>query len=149
MSLYDKVSELDVEELGLQQSCEVLVEINAIKNDIAMIIDDLQKKISPLFGKQDIVDAGDYVVERRMGKPRSAWRHKELGDEVANRVWRSAIDLDTGELTMTPTELMAKMLDFLQPSYWRVTALDSIGISADSYCETREAQEKISIRKQK
>jgi hypothetical protein len=42
-----------------------------------------------------------------------------------------------------------KLLDYLQPSYWRVGELSKIGLNADNYCETGEPKVSLIVRKGK
>jgi hypothetical protein len=60
-----------------------------------------------------------------------------------------SVDMDTGEILSTPEEMITKVLDFLQPSYWRIKELQKIGIDADNYCEVKEAKASIIVRKAK
>ena len=45
--------------------------------------------------------------------------------------------------------MITALLDYVQPSYWRVTALSNIGVNADDYCQSGEAEPSISLRKGK
>ena len=96
-----------------------------------------------------IVLSSGQQVERRTGADRKAWDHKGLASIVANRIYESSIDMDTGEVLLSPMEMMAKMLDYAAPSYWRVGELGKIGVSADSYCEKSEGKVSISITSKK
>ena len=57
--------------------------------------------------------------------------------------------MDTGEVLYSQQEIVAKLLDFVQPSYWRVKELQKIGIDADLYCEVGETKTSIIVRKAK
>jgi hypothetical protein len=61
----------------------------------------------------------------------------------------SSVDLDTGEVLLSPQEIAVKMLDFVQPSYWRVKELAKFGINADNYCEVGDYKTNIIVRKAK
>lgn len=150
LELYDNVSQLDTESTDLHQACAILVEISLMKSEMGLIYEEMSNRVQQMMKQEEIIDLDSgYTVERRWSKPRKAWQHKELGSIVANRIKQSSIDLDTGEVTLSPEEMITKMLDFVQPSYWRVGALSEIGISADEYCETGDPVEKISIRNNK
>ena len=69
--------------------------------------------------------------------------------EVARRLDDISVDMDTGERTMSAQEMVIKVLDYVQPSYWRVKELGKIGISADKFCEVGETKESIIVRKAK
>lgn len=150
MDLYDHVKEVNSENVDLAQMCEILVAISIVRSDMGIIFEEMSKKTQAAMAEQEIVDLDNgYTVERRWSKPRKAWQHDELAEVVASRISRSAIDLDTGEVTMSTEEMMKEMLKYVQPSYWRVGALSSLGILADEYCETGEPVEKINIRNNK
>jgi hypothetical protein len=55
--------------------------------------------------------------------------------------------MDTGEVMLTQEELIVKLLDYMQPSYWRVGELNKLGINADNYCETGEPKVSLIVRK--
>jgi hypothetical protein len=57
--------------------------------------------------------------------------------------------MDTGEVLLSPMEMMQKMLDYAAPSYWRVGELNKIGISADKFCEKSEGKVSLVISKEK
>jgi hypothetical protein len=88
-------------------------------------------------------------IERKQSADRKAWDHKGLADEVATRISQMAVDMDTGEITLTPQEMMIKMLDYAAPSYWRVGELGKIGVNPSKYCETSEGRTSIVIKKGK
>ena len=150
MSLYDRIQEIDAETYDLSEMCEILVALSLIKADMGLLYEDMSKKTQVAMEQQEIVDLeSGYTVERRWSKPRKAWRHEELAEIVAERINRSAIDLDTGEVTLSPKDMMKEVFKYVQPSYWRVGALSSLGILADEYCETGDPVEKINIRNNK
>lgn len=150
LELYDNISAIDPESGDLEQNCEILVELSLMKSEMALLFDEMSNKVQKMMDKQEIVDLDSgYSVERRWSKPRKSWQHKDLAEIVATRIRQSSIDLDTGEMTLSPQDMILKLLDYVQPSYWRVGALSEIGISADEYCETGDPVEKISIRSNK
>jgi hypothetical protein len=88
-------------------------------------------------------------VEKRAGNDRKKWRHEELAQNIASRLSDMSVDMSTGEITMTPQEMVVKLLDYCAPSYWRVKELAKIGISADKFCEVEEKEASIIVRKAK
>jgi hypothetical protein len=60
-----------------------------------------------------------------------------------------AIDMDTGEVVMSPQEVAERVLDYVQPSYWRIKKLAELGINADNYCELGEPKTSIAVRRAK
>ena len=93
--------------------------------------------------------ATGHLVEKKSGSDRKKWDHDGLAKNVASRINDMSIDLETGEMTMSPQDMMLKLLDFAAVSYWRVKELGKIGVSADEFCEVSEAKTNIIIRKAK
>ena len=65
--------------------------------------------------------------------------------QVFERLQQSSVDMDTGEVTLSTEEIVNRILDYVQPSYWRVGALNDLGINADQYCEVGEPKTNIAI----
>ena len=97
----------------------------------------------------DELQVKDAQIEVRNAADRKQWEHDKLINEVARRLIQSSIDMDTGEVTMSTEAIVARVLDFVQPSYWRVKELAKIGISADQFCEVGESKTNIIVRKAK
>lgn len=150
LDLYDNVSKCDENELSLQEACNILVDLSEMKTSMALIYEEMLKKVSEMMEEEPLInlDSG-HTIEKKWSKDRRGWRHKELAELVATRVSQMSIDMDTGERTMTHEEVARKMLDFLQPSYWKVTALNDIGVSADEYCNVGESKASVIVRKPK
>lgn len=147
--LYRNVQLLKDDNLSVQELSEILVAISNMKSDIQLILDDMSKIVAKAMD-EDMLTLGDGTsIERRDSSARKAWKHKDLAEAVSERIQRMAVDMDTGEVLLSSRQMMEKMLDYLQPSYWRVGALNSIGINADNFCEVSEPKETIVIRKAK
>ena len=130
-------------------ACEMLVHINNLKKDIAIIYDDMAHIIAERMPESMIFLSDGTEVERKQSADRKAWDHKGLAEVVANKISQMAVDMDTGEVTLTPNEMMVKMLDYAAPSYWRVGELGKIGVNPNQYCEVSEGKTSIVIRKGK
>ena len=145
----DIVEVITGENSDIALSCEIYASLNALKKDIAMVNEHTETLIVERMNESFVSLPNGFVAERRIGSDRKAWDHKGLASEVANRVYESAIDMDTGEVLLSPTEMMQKMLDYAAPSYWRVGELNKIGISADNFCEKSEGKVSLIISKEK
>ena len=88
-------------------------------------------------------------IEKKVASDRLAWKHADLATEIARRLIMTNVDMDTGETQKSTEELITEMLRFLQPSYWRVKELSTIGVNADNYCEVLEPKTSIIVRKPK
>lgn len=132
------------------EACSALVAAHTAKAELAVAYDSLSGAVSHIMDQQGevLLDDGS-KVEKKWGSDRKGWQHKELAGVVANRIIQSSIDIDTGEIIYTQEEIIGKLLDFLQPSYWRVKELQKLGINADMYCEVGDIKSSIIIRKAK
>lgn len=152
-NLRKQIADLDMEVMvalenaDQQEAAEMLLALNLAKRDLAYVYDSVSAKIATLLA-DDIIELDDgAVIERKIASSRTGWRHKDLGRDVANRIVQSSVDLETGEIALSPSEMVQKLLDYVQPSYWRAGALGQIGINPDNYCETSEPKTSIIVRK--
>jgi hypothetical protein len=134
----------------IQDISETYFHISSIKSQLSVVVKQVENVL--IARMQDVdavsVSTGDMIV-KEWSKNRKGWQHKELARAVADRIQNLAIDMDTGERTMTTSEMIEALLDYVQPSYWRVTALSSIGLNADAYCQAGDSEPKIRIEKAK
>lgn len=116
------------------------------KRDLAQAYQSLELKFAELMGEEPEVSLPDALIEKRMSTARKTWQHKELGQEVAARLLQLSVDMETGEILKDPQTLMMEMLDYAAPSYWRVKALERIGVDPNDFCETDDPKPSIRIR---
>jgi hypothetical protein len=132
----------------VDEACAAIVGLNRAKAELAMVYDGLALFVSEVMDENPEVSLPDGAkVEKKWSANRTGWRHKDLGAEVAHRIVDMSIDMDTGEVLSTPTEMISQVLDFMQPSYWRIKELQRIGVNADLYCEVGESKASIIVRK--
>jgi hypothetical protein len=135
---------------SVEESCDALLQLNLAKRDVSVAYDSLATYVAHLMDeakKKDMSLNGGAQIERKVAYDRKGWRHKDLALDVAHRLSQSVVDMDTGEVVMSQEELVVKLLDYVQPSYWRVGELGKIGINADNYCETGEPKVSLIVRK--
>jgi DNA polymerase III delta prime subunit len=150
MLLYDDVLLIKEQNIEVLELGQMLVDVSNLKTEIQLIIDELSEILASAMAEETMLNFNDgTIVERRLSTARKTWQHQKLAEVVSERIHRMSVDMDTGEVTLTSRQMMEKMLEFLQPSYWRVGALNSIGVNADNYCEVNEPKETIVIRKAK
>ena len=65
---------------------------------------------------------------------------------VAQKLHRMSIDMDTGEVKVDPEQLAKDMINYVQPSYWKVTQLEKLGINVDNYCESGDSRMSVIVR---
>lgn len=150
LDLDSSISEFGKSTPSMTEACEALVILNRIKTEFSIVYEQLAKVVSDAMGDiPEVVLSDGSKIEKRSGADRKSWMHDALAHEVAKRIQDISIDLDTGERTMSVENMIVKVLDYMQPSYWRVKALNEIGISADKFCEVGESKESIIVRKAK
>ena len=136
------------ESITVDEACAALVGLNRAKAELAMVYDSLSQFVSQVMDQNPEIQLPDGAkVEKKWSANRTGWRHKDLGAEVAHRIVDMSVDMDTGEVLLSPTEMIAQVLDFVQPSYWRIKELQRIGVNADLYCEVGESKPSIIVRK--
>ena len=127
-----------------------MVDMHGLKASIALVYDTAAKVLADSMGSIPEINLPDGTkIEKKVGSDRKTWQHIPLAQHVASRIGDMAVDMETGEITMTPQEMVVKLLDYCAPSYWRVKELAKIGISADRFCELSEAKTNIVIRRAK
>ena len=126
----------------------LLLELNLAKRDLSLVYDALSSELGQTMEGNQILGLRDSAqVERKMSSSRSGWQHKDLARDVIGRIEQSSVDMDTGEVVLSPTEMALKMLDYVQPSYWRVGELNKIGLNPDNYCAASESKISIIVRR--
>lgn len=134
----------------MQQAAEIVLQLNRFKDDLKIIYDGVSSILSDLMGQApEIILSDGSKIEKTSAPTRKGWKHKEIAADVASRIHDMSIDMDTGEIVLSPEDMMTKMLDYLYPSYWKVKELGKIGINADQYSEVGEIKESIIVRKAK
>ena len=132
----------------VEAACGILYEMNMMKRDMSSVYDSLSTSVGQLIadGKNVQLKNGG-VVEKKSSYERRAWQHKDLASVVAQKLVKMSVDMDTGEIIKSPGEIAMQVLDYVQPSYWRVKELSSLGINVDNYCETGVLKTSIIVRK--
>tara|TARA_Y100000296_G_scaffold86762_1_gene127722 strand:+ start:3257 stop:3751 length:495 start_codon:yes stop_codon:yes gene_type:complete len=119
-----------------------LVHLGFILNEAKRMISSLQEEAKTILLDSDWdrgpIQAQQFSMETKTGAPRKKWNHQGLVEVVAQKITDTAIDMDTGEITKTPQQMIKELMEYAAPSYWRVQALRDLGIDADSYCDVGE-----------
>lgn len=129
---------------------EVLADLHLLKSEVGLIYDELAAATADALGTEAelVLDDGT-KIEKKWSSTRRGWQHKDLAHAVAHRVAERAVDLETGEVVMTPEEIAEHMLDYVQPSYWKVKPVAELGLDVDNYCEVGETKTSIIVRRTK
>lgn len=135
---------------AIEEVCIRMSDLHSIKASIAMVYDTGAKFTTDAMGNLGEVNLPNGVkIEKKTGADRKTWQHVDLAKNIASRLSDMSVDMETGEVIMSPQEMVVKLLEYCAPSYWRVKELAKIGISADRFCEVSEPKTNIIIRKAK
>lgn len=150
MALDEQVSKFFSQQPTMEAAAEFIVALNMAKAEMAVVYDDAIHIFSMLMDEQKEIALEDgSSIEKKWATDRRGWKHKDLANVIAQRLVQSAVDMDTGEVLLTQEEMIQRLMDYLQPSYWRVKELEKIGINADMFCEVGETKTSIIVRKAK
>ena len=150
MELGQQFKDLCASSESLTTIADAMVSVHSLKAEMSVLYDDICHEMMKKMDNVPEVSSSDgSLVEKKGGSDRKKWDHEGLAKNVASRINDMAVDLDTGEVVMTPQDMMLKMLDFAAVSYWRVKELGKIGVSADNFFEVSESKTNIIVRKAK
>jgi hypothetical protein len=148
LELENAIQEFDESDPPLEEACQALVMLNVAKGEVGMVYDGLTRIVSEIMGDDPEVSLGNNAkIEKKWSSTRTGWQHKDLCEAVAKRIVDSSVDMDSGEVLASPKEMISKVLDYLQPSYWRIKELQKLGLNPDQYCEVGETKTSIIVRK--
>lgn len=136
----------------LQEAADALVAISRFRDGLKVIQDQLSFLVTELMALDEVGELqtrDGSTVEKKGDVTRTGWKHKDLASEVIARLTQMSIDMDTGEMVVSGPEMAMRILDFVQPSYWRIKELSSIGINADDFSKVGEYKESVIVRKAK
>jgi hypothetical protein len=148
VTLDDFLNSKGVLEAPLEEALENLVLLNKAKKEIADIYESFATKMVDRMQEEKSTDIRlqtGVELKCKSGAPRKSWDSENLMKTVYSRLRQSSVDMDTGEVGLSDDEIVIKLLDYFQPSYWRVGALNELGINADQYCEVGEPKTNIAI----
>lgn len=133
-----------------EESVQALSDLHEVKANFSAVYDRMEYVAARTMGDLPEIDLPDGTkVEKRYGSSRKSWNHKDLASVVASRISDMSVDLDTGERILSTEQMIVKVLDYVQPSYWRVKELNKIGINPDRFCEVSEGKTSIIVRRAK
>ena len=127
---------------------DTLVLPHSIKSDIGNIFTQYSNLIAKKLETDEATASNGQKIEKKSAFDRKGWKHEDLASEVLRRLNDLSVDMDTGEVVMSSNEVAMKLLDYVQPSYWRIKELSKLGINADQYCEVGELKTSIIVRKE-
>ena len=150
LALDTAISEFADSDLSPEEAAEALLAMNIAKAEVSACYDYLSAAVSCMMGTEtEIPLPGGASVEKKYSSSRTGWQHKDLASTVARRISDLSVDMDTGEILLTPEEMVVQLLEFVQPSYWRIKELQRINVNPDDYCEVGETKVSMIVRKGK
>lgn len=148
LQLDSDISEFMESEPTNEEAAFALLSLNVAKGETAMLYDYLAGFVGKVMGQDvEIALPGGGSVEKKWSSSRTGWQHKDLAAAVAQRIIDLNVDMDTGEVLATQEQMIAQLLEFVQPSYWRIKELQRISINADHFCEVGDTKTSIIVRK--
>lgn len=136
--------------ITLEEAADALVAISRFRDDLKILQDDVSRAVIELMEQASEIETSDgSKLEKKGDVSRTGWKHADLADQVISRLTQMAVDMDTGEVVVSGPEMAKQLLRFLQPSYWRIKELSSIGINADDFSKVGEYKESVIVRKAK
>ena len=147
----DAMNEYLKSDAPVEDVAESLVQLHAIKNYVGELYSSYSASVLSILQNANVddMDIAGAKIEVRSAADRKKWNHDELANAVSKRLIDMSVDMDTGEVLLSAQDIASKMLEFVQPSYWRVKELAKVGINADNFCEVGDYKTNIIIRKAK
>lgn len=127
---------------------QVATNLHEVKSRVGALYNELQSIITDeydYFASPVVVDGA--TVEIKAGSSRKKWDHASISDDVARRIVNTSVDIDTGEVTKTPLEMLQEFTQYMGVSYWKVGKLKELHLDADEYCEVSPPKKNIVIRR--
>ena len=149
LTLYDAVMEYADRAEDPNEVARHLISMVDAKRDLGWIQTELQALFVKLMGDRTELIVDGRTVEKKQGATRKTWQHDKIAATVLSRLRDLSIDEDTGEVTLTPEEAIEGIMKFGHIDYWRVTDLRELDINADLYCEVKEGDPSVIVRKAK
>lgn len=133
--------------VDMEETASVLLAIDSVRTECTVLRDRIEQRLVEAMDDLPEIEVGGAVFVKRRSDSRKAWDHKALVSDLAERLVQSAVDFETGEMTKTTEQLISEVIEYAGVSYWRVTALNKVGLIANEYCEVTEGSDKIRIQR--
>ena len=132
--------------LESEEMLQFAADLHSVKKYAGFLFDECQYVVTGRVGllASPVVLSGS-TVEIKTASNRKAWDHQGLMRDVSRRIVDKSIDLNTGELTKSPLEMIQEVINYMGVSYWKVSKLKELSIDADEYCEVSEGKKSIVV----
>lgn len=131
---------------SIEDIASLVADLEYFKREVSELLEQSKTVLGDRMGSLPEMSTEHYVFEKKQGAQRKSWDHGALSSVVADRLVAMSIDLDTGEILKSPSQMIRDAFAFAGVSYWRVKELQKIGVNADSYCEVGEGKTNIIVR---
>lgn len=130
-----------------RELAQAVIDLYRLRDTLSLVYSELSGALLQQMERNELIAlADDSVIERAENKSRKAWQHEPLAKTVAHRIESQSMDWETGEVLLTPTQMITALLDYAHVDYWRVKALKAIDLDADAYCDSGEATPSLIVR---
>ena len=138
------------EEVDEEELLQLMGDLNDAKRQMKEIYEEAElQAVKKLKGVDRPVQLDGFVAELKTGSERKSWDHADLRETVARRISEQAIDMDTGEVTMSPREMITAALQCAGVGYWKVKELKKLGLDADDYAVSKIQKQQLHLAGEK
>lgn len=136
------------DEVERDEMLQYASDLHSIKRTVGDLFDECQRIVTDRVGfLASPVSVNGATVEVKNGAARKSWDHQSLMQDVSRRLVDKNIDLETGEVSKSPRDLIQEVMEYMGVSYWKVSKLKELHIDADEYCEVSEGKKSLVIRR--
>lgn len=138
----------NIEFADTEELLQLASDLHLVKTLVSDLFNELQTVVTDHVSSLPApVSVEGATVEIKSGSPRKSWDHSSLISDVSKRIVDKSVDLETGEVTMSPREMIEHAIEYMGVSYWKVGKLKELHIDADEYCEVGESKKSLVIRR--
>jgi len=130
-----------------EELLEVAGALHHVKSIATQTFSEFQTIVAESIDASAPVEISTGTIEVKSGAPRKSWDHSRLAAEVGRRVADRNMNIDSGEMSLSPQGLIQQVLEFVGLSYWKVGKLKELHIDADDFCEVGESKKNLVVRR--
>lgn len=137
-----------IDDLSDNDLLQLAADVHGCKKFISEFFSEIEEAVVqrvPFLTEPTAVFGG--TVEIKRGTPRKSWDHDALISLVSKRVVDRSVDLDTGEVSGSPRDMIELALKCAGVSYWKVGALKDLHIDPSEFCTVSEPTSNLVIRR--
>jgi hypothetical protein len=135
-SLGDLLDADDEDALDLTEWSEVWDGLDQIIQRLRSSQAVVRSRIAQFKPFDALILPGGNALKFNKGKDRKAWDHARIAGVVIEKIIQEARDPDTGAMTVPPSQLLLRVLDFAHVDYWKKKPCAGVGVTVDNYCDS-------------